>query len=178
MKETDSVGNTTAASPEYIIQIDAGGQPLPPTLSSVEDDVAPHTGPLQKDATTNDNTLLLTGTAEAGVTVRIYGGPNGTTLLGETKADARGKWSFNTPKLADGVHTFVAEAINDIGQVSPQTGGFPITVDTSAPGEVTGFIVSDNEGPQTGTLSNGDTTDDATPTISGKAEPAALFTSM
>ncbi|EPV2498541.1 Ig-like domain-containing protein [Enterobacter cloacae] len=174
VKETDSVGNTTAASPEYIIQIDAGGQPLPPTLSSVEDDVAPHTGPLQKDATTNDNTLLLTGTAEAGVTVRIYGGPNGTTLLGETKADAQGKWSFNTPKLADGVHTFVAEAINDIGQVSPQTGGFPITVDTSAPGEVTGFIVSDNEGPKTGTLSNGDTTDDATPTISGKAEPGSL----
>ena len=174
VKETDSVGNTTAASPEYIIQIDAGGQPLPPTLSSVEDDVAPHTGPLQKDATTNDNTLLLTGTAEAGVTVRIYGGPNGTTLLGETKADTQGKWSFNTPKLADGVHTFVAEAINDIGQVSPQTGGFPITVDTSAPGEVTGFIVSDNEGPQTGTLSNGDTTDDATPTISGKAEPGSV----
>ncbi|AFM58601.1 Ig-like domain-containing protein [Enterobacter cloacae] len=174
VKETDSVGNTTAASPEYIIQIDAGGQPLPPTLSSVEDDVAPHTGPLQKDATTNDNTLLLTGTAEAGVTVRIYGGPNGTTLLGETKADAQGKWSFNTPKLADGVHTFVAEAINDIGQVSPQTGGFPITVDTSAPGEVTGFIVSDNEGPKTGTLSNGDTTDDATPMISGKAEPGSV----
>ncbi|KLW90635.1 hypothetical protein SP99_00835 [Enterobacter sp. BIDMC92] len=174
VKETDSVGNTTAASPEYIIQIDAGGQPLPPTLSSVEDDVAPHTGPLQKDATTNDDTLLLTGTAEAGVTVRIYGGPNGTTLLGETKADPQGKWSFNTPKLADGVHTFVAEAINDIGQVSPQTGGFPITVDTSAPGEVTGFIVSDNEGPKTGTLSNGDTTDDATPTISGKAEPGSV----
>ncbi|QWS83005.1 Ig-like domain repeat protein [Enterobacter hormaechei] len=174
VKETDSVGNTTAASPEYIIQIDAGGQPLPLTLSSVEDDVAPHTGPLQKDATTNDNTLLLTGTAEANVTVRIYGGPNGTTLLGETKADAQGKWSFNTPKLADGVHTFVAEAINDIGQVSPQTGGFPITVDTSAPGEVTGFIVSDNEGPKTGVLANGDTTDDATPTISGKAEPGSV----
>ncbi|CAH5515479.1 hypothetical protein AI2983V1_0804 [Enterobacter cloacae] len=174
VKETDSVGNTTAASPEYIIQIDAGGQPLPPTLSSVEDDVAPHTGPLQKDATTNDNTLLLTGTAEANVTVRIYGGPNGTTLLGETKADAEGKWSFNTPKLADGVHTFVAEAINDIGQVSPQTSGFPVTVDTSAPGEVTGFIVSDNEGPKTGVLSNGDTTDDATPTISGKAEPGSV----
>jgi len=174
VKETDSVGNTTAASPEYIIQIDAGGQPLPPTLSSVEDDVAPHTGPLQKDATTNDNTLLLTGTAEANVTVRIYGGPNGTTLLGETKADAQCKWSFNTPKLADGVHTFVAEAINDIGQVSPQTGGFPITVDTSAPGEVTGFIVSDNEGPKTGVLANGDTTDDATPTISGKAEPGSV----
>ncbi|HCM9409852.1 TPA: Ig-like domain repeat protein [Enterobacter hormaechei subsp. xiangfangensis] len=174
VKETDSVGNTTAASPEYIIQIDAGGQPLPPTLSSVEDDVAPHSGPLQKDATTNDNTLLLTGTAEANVTVRIYGGPNGTTLLGETKADAQGKWSFNTPKLADGVHTFVAEAINDIGQVSPQTGGFPITVDTSAPGEVTGFIVSDNEGPKTGVLANGDTTDDATPTISGKAEPGSV----
>ena len=174
VKETDSVGNTTAASPEYIIQIDAGGQPLPPTLSSVEDDVAPHTGPLQKDATTNDNTLLLTGTAEANVTVRIYGGPNGTTLLGETQADAQGKWSFNTPKLADGVHTFVAEAINDIGQVSPQTGGFPVTVDTSAPGEVTGFIVSDNEGPKTGVLANGDTTDDATPTISGKAEPGSV----
>lgn len=34
--------------------------------------------------------------------------------------------------------------------------------------------MSDNEGPKTGVLANGDTTDDATPTISGKAEPGSV----
>ena len=102
VKETDSVGNTTAASPEYIIQIDAGGQPPPPTLSSVEDDVAPHTGPLQKDATTNDNTLLLT--------VRLKPVSRFAFMAARTVPPCwvkprpmPGKWSFNTPKLADGV---------------------------------------------------------------------------
>ncbi|MFW0768380.1 Ig-like domain-containing protein, partial [Trabulsiella odontotermitis] len=127
-KETDKVGNETSASPEYVIQIDAGGQPLPPTLTSVVDDVATYTGALQSNAITNDNTLTLTGTAEANVTVKIYGGANGTTLLGSTTADANGDWTYTTPALSDGLHTFVAEAVNSIGQVSPQTGGFPVTV--------------------------------------------------
>ncbi|WP_238158677.1 Ig-like domain-containing protein, partial [Trabulsiella odontotermitis] len=173
-KETDKAGNETSASPEYVIQIDAGGQPLPPTLTSVSDDVAPHTGALQSNAVTNDNTLTLTGTAEAGVTVNIYGGVNGTTLLGTTTADANGDWTYTTPVLADGAHKFVAEAVNSIGQVSPQTGGFPVTVDTSAPGAVSGFVVTDDQAPQIGNLTDGATTNDATPKISGIADPGSI----
>ncbi|KNC90635.1 hypothetical protein GM30_02350 [Trabulsiella odontotermitis] len=173
-KETDKVGNETAASPEYVIQIDAGGQPLPPTLTSVVDDVATYTGALQSNAVTNDNTLTLTGTAEANVTVKIYGGVNGTTLLGSTTADANGDWTYTTSALSDGLNTFVAEAVNSIGQVSPQTGGFPVTVDTAAPGAVSSFVVTDDLAPQVGNLNDGDTTNDATPKISGIAEPGSI----
>ncbi|WP_235502128.1 Ig-like domain-containing protein, partial [Trabulsiella odontotermitis] len=173
-KETDKAGNETSPSAEYVIQIDAGGQPLPPTLTSVVDDVPQHTGALQSNEVTNDNTLTLTGTAEAGVTVNIYGGVNGTTLLGSTTADANGDWTYTTPILPDGQHTFVAEAVNSIGQVSPQTGGFPVTVDTSAPGAVSDFVVTDDQAPQIGNLNNGDTTNDATPKISGIAESGSI----
>ncbi|MBW7985149.1 Ig-like domain-containing protein, partial [Enterobacillus tribolii] len=172
VSETDPVGNVSGPKGDYVVTIDQGGQPAAPTLSTVEDDVGTKTGILQKGDFTDDNELKLTGTAEDGTVVRIYGGADGKTLLGSAKVEG-GAWTFTTPKLADGVHSFVAEAVNDIGQVSPQTGGFQVTVDTKAPDAVTGFKVMDDEGPQVGELRDGDRTDDATPTISGKAEPGS-----
>ncbi|MBW7985148.1 Ig-like domain-containing protein, partial [Enterobacillus tribolii] len=172
VSETDPVGNVSGPKGDYVVTIDQGGQPAAPTLSTVEDDVGTKTGILQKGDFTDDNELKLTGTAEDGTVVRIYGGADGKTLLGSAKVEG-GTWTFTTPKLADGVHSFVAEAVNDIGQVSPQTGGFQVTVDTKAPDAVTGFKVMDDEGPQVGELRDGDRTDDATPTISGKAEPGS-----
>jgi hypothetical protein len=168
-KETDNVGNS-ATSGEYEINIITQG-PGVPVLSTVQDDVASNTGVLQKDALTNDSQLYLTGTADANVTVRIYGGADGMTLLGTTQADSQGQWSYTTPTLADGTHKLVVEAVDSIGQTSAQTGGFPITVDTAIPDAVINFTVTDDVGSSTGTLNSGDFTDDSTPTIGGKAEP-------
>ena len=59
----------------------------------------PTTG-LAADHITNDNTLTLTGTAEAGSTVKIY---DGTTLLGSVAANGSGAWTYTTAALANGV---------------------------------------------------------------------------
>ena len=48
------------------------------------------------DGITNDNTLTLTGTAEANSTVKVY---DGATLLGSATADGTGAWSYTTAAL-------------------------------------------------------------------------------
>ena len=45
------------------------------------------------DGITNDNTLTLTGTAEANSTVKVY---DGATLLGTATANGSGAWSYTT----------------------------------------------------------------------------------
>ena len=44
------------------------------------------------DGITNDNTLTLTGTAEANSTVKVY---DGATLLGSATANGSGAWSYH-----------------------------------------------------------------------------------
>ena len=44
------------------------------------------------DDITNDNTLTLTGTAEANSTVKVY---DGATLLGSATANGSGAWSYH-----------------------------------------------------------------------------------
>ena len=51
------------------------------------------------DHITNDNTLTLTGTAEASSTVKVY---DGATLLGRRTANGSGAWSYTTAALANG----------------------------------------------------------------------------
>ena len=51
------------------------------------------------DGITSDNTLALTGTAEANSTVKVY---DGATLLGTVTANGSGAWSYTTAALADG----------------------------------------------------------------------------
>ena len=51
------------------------------------------------DGITNDNTLTLTGTAEANSTVKLY---DGATLLGSATANGSGAWSYTTAALANG----------------------------------------------------------------------------
>ena len=54
------------------------------------------------DGITNDNTLTLTGTAEANATVKVYDGAN---LLGSATANGAGAWSFTTAALTNGAHS-------------------------------------------------------------------------
>jgi hypothetical protein len=61
---------------------------------------------------TKDHTLGFSGTAEVGSIVKIY---DGSTFIGQTKADAKGKWSFTTPNLSDGRHDFSAHFVDRAG---------------------------------------------------------------
>lgn len=75
---------------------------------------------------TTDHTLGFTGTAEAGSSVKLY---DGSTYIGQTIADARGKWSFNTTNLMDGHHDFSAHFTDlagnekDVGGISANLSG-------------------------------------------------------
>ncbi|WP_235186730.1 Ig-like domain-containing protein, partial [Serratia sp. DD3] len=172
-KESDAVGNTTVASPEYSITIRTGA-PVPPVITSVEDNVGPVTEPLQKGKVTDDNTPTLKGTAVAGGIVKVY---DDGEVIGSVKVENNGSWSF-TPETAliDGNHNLTATVTDEIGVTSKPTGIFDIMVDTKAPALVTDLVVTDDVGSVTGPISTDETTDDNTPTLSGKAEPNSVVT--
>ena len=64
------------------------------------------------DRITNDNTLTLTGTAEANSTVKVF---DGTTLFGSATANGSGAWTYTTAALADGAHNLTATATDAAG---------------------------------------------------------------
>src|SRR5262245_6910228 len=65
---TDAAGNTSSASEEVDVTVDATA-PAAPLISAFADDTAP-TG----DGVTADDDLLLTGSAEANATITVYDG--------------------------------------------------------------------------------------------------------
>ena len=82
------------------------------------------------DHITNDNTLTLTGTAEAGSTVKLY---DGATLLGNAVASGTGAWSYTTAALANGAHSLTATATDAAGNTGVASSALAVTIDTSAP---------------------------------------------
>ncbi|EIK62113.1 putative adhesin/hemagglutinin [Pseudomonas lactis] len=163
----DKAGNVSAVSDGFEFVVTADGAPAVPAINAVKDDVGSITGELQKNSVTDDARPTVEGTAEAGSTVSVYS--NGK-LLGTAKADDKGNWSF-TPDadLKDGLHNLTATATNAAGNISPQTGLYPITVDTVAPNKAVAEL-SDDVGAVKGPIVSGDITDDSTPTFTGKAE--------
>jgi hypothetical protein len=84
-------------------------------LSATVDTIAPAAPVIVSDSIVHNNRELLSGTAEAGSTVKVYEGP---TLLGTTTAGADGNWSVTTSALKHGSHTFVATATDAAGNTS------------------------------------------------------------
>ncbi|WP_339520631.1 Ig-like domain-containing protein, partial [Pseudomonas proteolytica] len=137
---------------------------------SLMDDVGV-TGPILAGDTTDDANPTFSGSAEAGSVVMIY--DNGG-LIGSTTADATGVWSFTpaTP-LFDGPHSLAAQAVDAAGNIGPMGPSIPFTVDTSAV-VISISSVADNEGTWIGNLTDGQTTDDTTPTLNGRATPGGI----
>ncbi|TYO61580.1 family 16 glycosylhydrolase [Bradyrhizobium hipponense] len=79
---------------------------------------------------TNTNHLVLTGHAEAGVTVEVFDGAN---QIGTVIANNNGSWSFATGTLVDGAHAFAAAAMDGVGNLSALSAGANVTIDTVAP---------------------------------------------
>ena len=139
----------------------------------VSDNAGSTQGAITAGAATDDNTPVLSGTAEAGATISVY--DNGT-LLGTATVNADGTWSFTSPALADGQHSLTATVTDAAGNVSAPSAPLTFTVDTLAPAAVSGLVVTDDAGDSTGPLTSGATTDDATPVLSGQGEPGSLLT--
>src|SRR5262249_8217734 len=80
VKQTDALGNVSAASPALVVTIDQTA-PNPPTITAVFDDQPPTSGMISDGGVTNDTTptvrISLSGTgAVAGDTLQLRDGNN------------------------------------------------------------------------------------------------------
>ena len=97
------------------------------------DDVLPVTGTVADNGFSNDATLTIAGTAEAGSTVTLYD-TDGTTVLG-TGVASGGAFSITTTALGQGSHTITAKATDTAGNQGAASTAYHVTIDTSAPAE-------------------------------------------
>ena len=153
---TDAAGNTGAASAALSVTIDTTA-PVAPSIASFSTDSG-----TVGDGITNDNTLTLTGTAEANSTVKVY---DGATLLGSAAANGSGAWSYTTAALANGAHSLTATATDAAGNTGVASAALSVTIDTTAP--VAPTIASFST--DSGTVGDG-ITNDNTLTLTGTAE--------
>ncbi|MCZ2497746.1 hypothetical protein GN316_13360 [Xylophilus sp. Kf1] len=166
----DQAGNVGPTSLPFDFTLIAGHAPTAPAITNVIDDVGTVVN-IEPYGLTNDPTPTVKGTALNGSVVTLFDETG--AVLGTAATDANGQWSITTPALPDGPHSFSATASNVAGNVSKPTGVYPITIDTQTPSAATSPALSDNVGRYTGPITDGMTTDDATPAFTGKAEPGA-----
>ncbi|WP_422396482.1 Ig-like domain-containing protein [Sphingomonas koreensis] len=147
---TDAVGNV---SPPGSVVVDRLAPPAP-TINPSRGDV-------------------LTGTAEAGATVRLDLDGDGDVDATAT-ANGSGNWSYTPASPIPNNTTVIATAADAVGNVSPPAS---IVIDSLAPAVPTIGDIADNVGAVLGSVSNGGVTDDTTPTLSGTgAEANATIT--
>jgi Ca2+-binding RTX toxin-like protein len=124
----DLAGNIGAAGATPSLHFDtlAPGVPSAPTLAAHTD-----SGSSSSDNLTNNTALTLSGTAESGVTIRLYD-TDGTTEIGSGVATG-GAWSITTSPLAAGSHILIARATDAAGNRSPASAGLAVVIDVAAP---------------------------------------------
>lgn len=147
--------------------------PIPPAITDAHDDVG-ETGSVANGASTDDTTPTLSGTAHANALVTVY--VDGLEVA-YVMADANGAWSY-TPTLSPGQHTLSAGTMGgrseDFTLVITADGSGPAPGPEPEPTRPTIDYVYDDEGPDTGQLESGMTTDDRTPLVAGYATPGAI----
>ncbi|RUO03798.1 BapA prefix-like domain-containing protein [Enterobacter bugandensis] len=168
VQATDPQGNLSLASAPWSVVVDLTA-PTVPTLDTVSDNVPGGvTGNLTSGQATNDNTPTISGTGQAGSTIYIM---NNGTQLGTTTVDGNGNWSFTpTTPLDDGSYSLRAYATDAAGNASANSSVFAFTVDTAGPGVPVVTSVIDDVAPTTGTLTSGNSTNDARPTFNGTGD--------
>ena len=161
---TDAAGNTSVSSASFTLTIDTT-PPEQPVLTSILDDVGNAATPVANGGITNDAQPTLSGTAEAGSTVKIF--DNGVQIGSVTATG--GAWSFTpSPALNNGPHNLTFTATDATGNASAPTAGYVINVDALAPAAPVISSVIDDVGSVIGPVTG--PTNDTRPTLSGTAE--------
>lgn len=135
---TDPAGNTGAVSGAWNVKVDTTA-PNAPVISTVTDNQGSVTGTVGIGQPTDDTTPTLTGTAEANSTISIF--DNGV-VIGTAQADGAGNWSFTTPTLTEGAHTFTARATDVAGNTSAASTVTTVNVDLTPPAAPTDLVVN------------------------------------
>jgi large repetitive protein len=151
-KATDNAGNTTTTS-AVTATVNTGTVDTTPPTETISTTIITDTGAtgtITSGGVTKDNTLGLSGTVSdaSGVSsVQVY---DGATLLGAATIIA-GNWSYTTPALPDGSHSFTAKATDNAGNTTT-TSAVTAMVDTKPPA-LSGIVAS----PATANLNAGKT---------------------
>ncbi|MCP4330653.1 MAG: hypothetical protein GY791_19845, partial [Alphaproteobacteria bacterium] len=137
VKAKDVAGNKSSKSAATVVTVDTSVDA--PSVTGFSDDTG-----VSGDDITADDTLTITGTAEAGATVEIF---DGASSLGTAVADGSGDWSFDTATLTEGAHSFTAVATDVAGNTSAASGPLAVTIDTIAPSAPTiGLATASDDG--------------------------------
>ena len=161
--ETDSVGNPSSPTSDFTVTGDTTAPSA--VLSSVADDVGSITGALSDGQSTDDTSVVISGTNEAGSTVAVY---DGTTLLGAATVSGT-SWTYAAVLIDGSTYALNAVETDSVGNPSSPTSDFTVTGDTTAPSAVLSSV-ADDVGSITGALSDGQSTDDTSVVISGTNE--------
>ncbi|KRG67331.1 hypothetical protein ABB27_10790 [Stenotrophomonas terrae] len=161
----DRAGNASEPSSAFEFVVDTRPEKI--NIFIADDDLGSVQGAIFSGAVTDDNTPTLTGSATAGGIVSIY---EGAVLLGQVTADVDGTWQFTPPALSEGAHTFHATVTLVAKGESERSKPFNLTVDLTPPLQPSIEQVLDDVGAVVGLVERDGRTDDATPTLSGKAE--------
>jgi hypothetical protein len=163
-RAVDQAGNTSVASGGLVVNIDLTAPNAPGALVLNSDSGTPN------DNRTRITTPVITGTAEAGSTVRLY---EGNVLLGTGTADmSTGAWTVTSSSLGEGAHALTARAVDTAGNTGAASAALAITIDqTSATPGALALSSATNSGSLADTLTNA-----LAPTITGTAEAGATVT--
>jgi uncharacterized repeat protein (TIGR01451 family) len=146
----DGAGNIDASPATHNWNVDTIVPPAPVIGS-----------PADGAATSNPN-VTVSGTAEAGVTVRLF---LDNVSVGTTTAGGGGTWSIPLAAVAEGTHTLRAQAQDAAGNTSGFSATTTFTVDTVAPSPPVVSQPVDNA-----------ITNNPRPPVSGTSEANALIT--
>ncbi len=160
----DAAGNDNTAAAQFSIQADITA-PVAPVISGISDD----TGSDAADGVTTDNTLSVSGTAEANSTVEVF---IDATSVGTAMTDVAGDWTYDhsATTLPDGSYSITAKATDEAGNTSAESSGFSVEIDTSIPAKPVITSITDDTGISS---SDGITSDDLL-IFYGTAEPFSV----
>jgi hypothetical protein len=154
----DAAGNTTSTtSQSFAIDTVAPTAPAITNIGGADSTVSSVAGDAQ---------VVGTGEANSTVTVRF-----GNNILGTATTGSDGSWAYaltsaNITTIGQGSNkTITATAVDAAGNISGSSTSQTFAVDTVAPNGSSITNVTDNVGSITGSIANGGSTDDTTPTL-------------
>ena len=156
---TDLAGNLSAASTGFAITVDST-PPSAPVVLAITDDSG-----TVGDGITNDNTLVIGGTGDAGLSVEVF---LNAVSIGTQSIDGAGNWALDHTgtTLADASYTITAVVSDIAGNVSLASAGYNVTLDSGVPAVPSNLSISSDSG----VAGDGITTDN-TLILSGTADP-------
>ncbi|MEJ2528278.1 MAG: Ig-like domain-containing protein, partial [Sulfurovaceae bacterium] len=164
----DAAGNISDVSNAIGFTVDTSGVNQTTQILHINDDVAPVTGAVANNGTTNDTTPTLEGSVNvllgAGDKVIVY---RDGVEIGEATVSGT-SWTFEDTLASDGTYAYTALVENAAGTQGSLSQEYIVTLDTTPPSATTTIdSYSDDVGALQGDFGSGTDTDDTTPTLNG-----------